>query len=128
VIVTIDEWTYNLGPNDFMRVLNFVNGKLVDIREGGYGNTGGKSSDSPCDEKKITLGDTKGEVVMKCGEPAWKDSRQEEMIEQIDADTKRKVTVTIDGWTFNFGPNRFTRILTFENNKLVDIKTGDYGY
>jgi hypothetical protein len=127
-VVTIDEWTYNFGPDAFVRSLKFANGRLVDIKEGGYGKTDRKSSDTQCDEKNISLGDAEGEVFIKCGEPTWKDSRQEETIEQIDADTKRKVTVMIDEWTYNLGPNKFVRIMIFRNDKLVDIKTGDYGY
>ncbi len=28
---------------------------------------------------------------------------------------------------FKFGPDRFIQILTFENGKLTNIRTGDYG-
>jgi len=37
VIKTIDEWTYNFGPNRLIQVVVFENGKLVDVRSGGYG-------------------------------------------------------------------------------------------
>lgn len=36
--VTVKEWTYNFGPNRFMQVLRFENGKLVDIHSLGYGH------------------------------------------------------------------------------------------
>ncbi len=36
--------------------------------------------------------------------------------------------VTIEEWTYNLGPNRFLRILTFRNGVLANIKTGGYGY
>ena len=35
--VQIEVWTYNLGSTQFIRYLTFKNGKLVDIRSGGYG-------------------------------------------------------------------------------------------
>lgn len=35
--VTIDEWTFNLGPTRFMRILIFRNGDLVEIRTGEKG-------------------------------------------------------------------------------------------
>jgi hypothetical protein len=38
------------------------------------------------------------------------------------------VHVTIEEWIYNFGPTQFMRILRFENNKLIEIETGDYGY
>lgn len=34
---TIEEWTYNFGPNRFMQVVVFENGKLIDVRSTGYG-------------------------------------------------------------------------------------------
>jgi hypothetical protein len=35
--VTIDKWTYNLGPSHFMRILTFRNGEMIDIRTGEKG-------------------------------------------------------------------------------------------
>lgn len=38
VPVYIDEWIYNFGPNRFMQLLIFVNGRLVKIKALDYGN------------------------------------------------------------------------------------------
>ena len=40
---------------------------------------------------------------------------------------ERTIEVDIDEWIYDFGPHEFIRYLTFENGKLVSIKTGDYG-
>ena len=37
VIVPVELWTYNFGPNRFMRRLRFVNGRLEEIETLGYG-------------------------------------------------------------------------------------------
>jgi len=37
VPVTIDEWAYNFGPNRFMQLLRFENGRLVGIESLSYG-------------------------------------------------------------------------------------------
>ncbi len=37
VSVTVDEWTFNLGPTHFMRILTFRNGELIEIRTGDKG-------------------------------------------------------------------------------------------
>ncbi|WPB80776.1 DUF2845 domain-containing protein [Archangium violaceum] len=37
VYKTIEEWTYNFGPRQFMQVVVFENGRLVDVRSAGYG-------------------------------------------------------------------------------------------
>ena len=36
--VQVEKWIYNFGPNRFMQVLRFENGKLVDIDKGDYGD------------------------------------------------------------------------------------------
>ncbi len=35
--INIDEWVYNFGRTSFMQFLHFVNGKLTDIKDLGYG-------------------------------------------------------------------------------------------
>jgi hypothetical protein len=35
--LAIDTWTYNFGPQSFIRILGFVNGRLRGIDVGGYG-------------------------------------------------------------------------------------------
>jgi hypothetical protein len=34
----IEEWTYNFGPGQFMRLVTFVNGRLSTVQSLGYGN------------------------------------------------------------------------------------------
>lgn len=34
---TIEEWTYNFGSNRLLQIAVFENGKLIDVRSGGYG-------------------------------------------------------------------------------------------
>ncbi len=127
VTITIDEWTYDLGPDTLIRVLTFADGRLVDIREAGYGSADTKRPEKRCDERYSDIGATKAEVLLRCGEPSWKEERREEILETIDAATKRKVTITVEEWTYNFGPDKFVRVFQFRNNRLVDIRTGGYG-
>jgi len=127
--VTVEEWTYNFGPSQFTRIVTLKSGKVTDIRTGKYGySKDAKPASRECSEQIVSVGDAKSDVIVKCGEPAWKDIRQEEFREKIDAGQTRKTFVTIEEWTYNLGPNRFVRIFTFRNGKLADIRTGGYGY
>ena len=65
--------------------------------------------------------------IMNCGEPAVKESHEDETIEAIDADPRRKVMVTIDERTYDQGPDAFIQILKFTNGKLVYIREAGYG-
>jgi len=38
VEVVIDEWVYDFGKNRFIEYLTFEQGKLVSVRDGGYGH------------------------------------------------------------------------------------------
>ena len=129
LFVKVEEWTYNFGPTQFMRIVVLKNGKVSYIKTGKYGySIESKPARQDCSEQVVSVGDSKADVLSKCGEPTWKDSRQEEIKQRLDSGQIRNVFVTVEEWTYNLGPNRFVRILTFRNSKLVDIKTGGYGY
>jgi len=126
-LVTVDEWTYNLGPNRFTRIFKLRDGKVVDVRSGGYGTAKEQANRSQCRDRIISTGDSAADVIMKCGEPVWKDKREEIIRERLDDNTVRKVSVAVEEWTYNFGPDQFMRVFTFRNGKVTDIRTGGYG-
>lgn len=37
VVRTIEEWTFNFGPNHFLQTVTFIDGKLRDVKSGDYG-------------------------------------------------------------------------------------------
>lgn len=86
-----------------------------------------------CGSDLVKKGDHISQVLDKCGEPDYEEKWVEEQIihrkphrllppEQIIG----AVVVTL--WTYNFGTREFMRQLRFENGRLVDIDTLDYGY
>ncbi len=97
-----------------------------------------------CDGKIVTEGDHAYDVLAKCGEPdyvdAWEQERSRrdfhrplEPQKQRDHEPYRepslvKEQVLVEVWTYNLGRQRLTRYLRFENGRLVEITTGDYGY
>ncbi len=68
-----------------------------------------------CDTDLVTPGMTPLEVVERCGQPdytyAWTDFRYP------------GIFVHVDEWTYDLGTNKFRRLLTFENGRLVRIET-----
>lgn len=101
-----------------------------------------------CANNLITEGMSRFEVISRCGEPDYKDIRFEKRIKRDyyrdlfmaeqwrwyrEQELYREPylaveEVVIEEWTYNLGPTRFLRYLIFENGRLVDIKTGDYGF
>jgi hypothetical protein len=98
-----------------------------------------------CGTQLVSQGDTRAEVIQKCGEPTFVDSWEEELIQRdfgavrdYDPRTGRyegsrapflvKIQIKVDLWTYNLGSTQFTRYLRFENGILQDITTGAKGY
>jgi hypothetical protein len=97
-----------------------------------------------CDGKIVTEGDYSYDVLAKCGEPDYVDAWEEERSRRdfhrpLEPQKKRdhepyrepslvREQVIVEVWTYNLGRQRLTRYLRFENGRLVEITTGDYGY
>jgi hypothetical protein len=76
----------------------------------------------------ISTDDRSVDVLAKCGPPDFKDSHQEEVIQRLDRDTKQRIYITVEEWTYNFGTNQFMRIVVLKNGRVSEIQVGDYGY
>jgi hypothetical protein len=101
---------------------------VAGVKTGDYGTPKDKGPAGPeCDGRIISTGDTKSDVLTKCGEPFYRTSHEEELRQDLNDTANRKVIVTVEEWTYNFGPQRFLRIVTFRNSKVIDIRTGGYG-
>jgi hypothetical protein len=82
-----------------------------------------------CGSSLVNAGDYKLEVLRKCGEPAFADSRIELRYTKLygtGLEFGQYVPITIDEWVYDFGPNRFVQLLRFENGRLVDIQSLGY--
>lgn len=95
-----------------------------------------------CEGRIVSTGDSRYEVKSVCGEPDDASQRVEYRTvrgrvsgpcRRIDgkitcSDTREQVVeVVIDEWIYDFGRNRFIEYLTFEQGKLVSVRTGSYG-
>ena len=96
-----------------------------------------------CNQRIASSGDSRYEVRAICGEP-------DEAVQRVEYRTVRGrvagpcvregsklrcsrteeavVEVVIDEWTYDFGRNRFIQYLTFEQGRLVAVKSGSYGH
>lgn len=83
-----------------------------------------------CSGGIISIGDTAGEVLSKCGQPATSTAREERQFgaRSIYNHGRTYSTVAIDDWIFNFGPNQFQYQLVLENGRVARIESLDYGY
>jgi len=100
-----------------------------------------RAADLRCGTRIITLGERKYDVLRKCGDPSnvtsWDEMRTKKEfgtgVLDPDPGFRRwplwvEELVTLEEWEYNLGPNQFIRYLVFENNRLIRITEGDYGY
>ncbi|MCF6257570.1 MAG: DUF2845 domain-containing protein [Gammaproteobacteria bacterium] len=123
-----EQWIYNFGPQKFLRFLVFENGRLKTISTGSHGYRKDSRLSAHCDTYILDTGLSQYEVLQRCGEPFFKDSRTEEVFSSISGGSRRLVERRIDEWTYNLGPTRFMRILTFNNGRLEEIVSGSKGF
>jgi hypothetical protein len=75
---------------------------------------GAFGADLRCAAHVVTTGMTLLEVRERCGAPLVEEHRAEELAPGVWID--------VDEWTYEFGANRFRRLLRFENGRLEDIE------
>ncbi|BDG05960.1 DUF2845 domain-containing protein [Anaeromyxobacter oryzae] len=137
VSAIVEQWTYNFGPGRFLMTVTLEAGKVMLIERGGYGYEParvGTTRTAPgfCDTSRVRPGDLKLDVLARCGEPTTKDTRREKRPVPIDGPSGGTatafVTVEVEVWTYDAGPQRFISIVTLENGKVAAVDRGGYGY
>jgi len=81
-----------------------------------------------CGNNLVDVGDTKIEVLAKCGEPALKEEVGEDFTRESDSRETRKAKRYVEKWTYNFGSTRFMYVLTIRDGRVIDISTEDKGF
>ncbi|GAB5544439.1 MAG: hypothetical protein SangKO_041990 [Sandaracinaceae bacterium] len=88
-----------------------------------------------CGNRIVRQGDASPRVRQVCGEPSEINLRVVERSRTIHrqlpdgsviSDTIT-VAVQLEDWVYDFGPQRFVRVVTFESGEVVDIRTLGYG-
>ena len=99
-----------------------------------------------CRNALINKGDSQTKVLENCGEPVSKNSRY---VTRAGVTPEKKSGLSINGgavggsdryypygksevlleeWTYNFGPDKFMRLVRFANGIVEEVKTLGYGY
>lgn len=92
-----------------------------------------------CNNRLVSTGDTRYDVRATCGEPDDISQRveyrtangrcwQEGERVRCERTDERIIEIVIDEWVYDFGRNRFIEYVTFEQGRLVRVRTGSYGH
>lgn len=85
-----------------------------------------------CPSGTVDPGESKVDLLGKCGEPVLREERLEERSTFVldpaqKVSEERRVRTVVERWTYDFGPRRFLQFVTLVSGKVVSVKTGDYG-
>lgn len=91
-----------------------------------------------CGRKLVSDGDTLYDVRTRCGDPDNQIHRVEQrtvsqwvqgpcIAGRCGQYVQRTIEITIDEWTYDFGPHQFISYVTFENGRLISIVSGARG-
>jgi len=87
-----------------------------------------------CGTKLVTEGNTRSEVIAKCGAATEVERRSvwRQPIVWIHGRPFHAgygpIEVPVELWTYNLGPNKFMRRVHFEDGLVVEVETLGYGY
>jgi hypothetical protein len=84
-----------------------------------------------CGSKLVQIGDTKVDILAKCGEPTLRGKIERNTTVKKSrarsASTVEDRSRVDEQWTYNFGPQDFLYTLTFEGVELTSIGRGGRG-
>lgn len=130
----VEEWTYNFGSSQLLRVLRFRQGRLQRIDAEGYGFARGTPRD--CSGSDITPGMSKYRLLAACGEPLTRTAEVMQMPYERgrrpygyrDPAATLWETVYREEWVYNFGAARFMRVVRLENARVAEVEMGGRGF
>jgi hypothetical protein len=78
----------------------------------------------------VSIGDTVGDLLSKCGQPVYKTQREQKRVEEGARGARERfiTTTVIDDWLFNFGPNEFQYQVLLANGRVARMESLGYGY
>lgn len=129
VLADTEEWTYNFGPNQLLRVLRLRNGRIVSIDSDGYGYN--EPGGGRCESEDLVPGLSKLRLLLSCGEPLTRKSLG--LLRSYDHGRRpgyrdRYEAVWREEWVYNFGSRKLMRILIIEDGRIVDVQSGNRGF
>jgi hypothetical protein len=131
----IEEWVYNRGSSQLLRVLRVRNGRVERIVTEGYGFA--LPQQGSCGQTDIVPGMSKYRLLARCGEPIARITDYvlypEPRHGHYGHPNLREYYNTVspvyrEEWTYNFGSSRLLRIVTLENGRVTDVRSGRRGF
>lgn len=131
VIADTEEWYYNFGPNQLLRVVRLRAGRVDEIDSDGYGYI--DTPEPSCAGSDIREGWSKFRLLLECGEPLTR--RVVSTYDPYNRGYNGRFhgrsgfeAVFREEWVYNFGSGSFMRAVTLENGRVAYVRETDRGF
>lgn len=114
-----EEWFYNFGPSNLAHRLVFVDGRLQKIDTTGYGRS---RIGNDCTATAFSRGISVGELVLRCGLPASRLERYQDVIVRDGLGNERLRPVYYEEWRYLRSGSRFVRNAIFIDGRLQRVE------
>jgi hypothetical protein len=132
---TTERWTYDFGPQQFAMTVTVEGGKVFQVERGNRGYERQEEAPPPipraaCDSSRIQVGDSKLDLLSRCGDPALVELRKE----NVTAGPREAVLLSraipkdVEVWTYDFGPQQLVRFAVLADGVVIRVDTGAHGY
>lgn len=118
--VPIEVWYYNFGPRRLIARLVFRDGRMVGEESLGYGVD---EIGEACGPNLPLAGMSAGEVYARCGEPQSRRVSNGYVVRRPAPGIERWRDLRDEDWTYDFGDNRFLRVLHLRNGRVESVES-----
>lgn len=141
-VADIEQWVYDFGPSQLLRLVRLRDGRIIEFETDGYGFPPESDSTPPrrCEPRLITPGLSKYRLLRSCGEPLTR--RAENVLKPLYARPEvyrpeayghypRGDYVTPayrEEWVYNLGPQAAMRQVVLEDGWVVRVDSLDRGF
>ena len=130
-VAEVEEWTYDFGSSQLLRIVRLRNARVVAIDADGYGFSPNAPDRGRCAPEAIARGLSKYRLLKLCGAPLTRSVRNGFRAAYPNADPRYRPgvysAVFREEWVYDFGPRYLMRVLTLENGRVVAVENGERG-
>ncbi len=130
-VAEVEEWTYDFGPSQLLRIVRLRNARVVAIDAEGYGFPPHAANGSRCGPEVIATGLSKYRLLKLCGAPLTRSVQSGFRAAYPSIDPRYRpglyAAVFREEWVYDFGPRYFMRVLTIENGRVVAVENSARG-
>jgi len=137
-LAAVEQWTYNLGSSQLLRIVQLRQGRIENIELEGYGFSPSSAARDCSAAGAIPRGMSKYRLLARCGAPLTRLADQRllhpnpHQLNNPGWRLRHRADALIptyrEEWTYNFGSSKLMRTVILDNGSVSDVQIGERGF